>query len=181
MRLRKTLNEKPFCVSRFAYHGYTLIKHSEVSSKGYTLIEILVGLTIVSILFGVGYAGFREFAARQVLTSSYNELNSNLTLAQQLALTGQKPGSCPSPLDGYEVLFREDSYTVSAKCGNQKVEIKKVDLVPSILLESSVPTILFKVLGQGTDIDGSVDITLKLKVNDKKIDAVLTKDGKLSK
>jgi len=29
--------------------------------EGYTLVELLIGITIISIVFTIGYAGFRDF------------------------------------------------------------------------------------------------------------------------
>ena len=36
-------------------------------NAAYTLIEILVALTIVGLIFGIGYVNFRDFARRQAL------------------------------------------------------------------------------------------------------------------
>ena len=57
--------------------------------KGYTLIELLVGISIIAIIFGVGFVSYREFSRRQSLTGVTKQLVGDLRLAQQLALTGQ--------------------------------------------------------------------------------------------
>lgn len=163
--------------------GYTLIKHSEVSSKGFTLIEILVGLTITALLFGVGYASYRGFVRRQVLNSAYEKLKASLSLAGQLALSGEKPSDCPanSVLNGYRVDFvRKEFY---AECagpgGTTKAQEKTIDIQDGIEISSSRPTILYKVLGQGTDQASEATITIKQTATGNTLNALLTQDGKI--
>ena len=69
---------------------------------GYTLIELLVGISIVGIIFSVGYAGFRQFSQRQQLAGVAKSITSDIQLIKQKALTGEKPsgGAC-TKLDGY--------------------------------------------------------------------------------
>ena len=57
------------------------------STFGYTLIEILVGLTIIGIIFGVGFASFREFSRRQSLAGGVKTLVGDLRLAQEQAIS----------------------------------------------------------------------------------------------
>jgi len=127
---------------------------------GYTLVEILVGLTIIGMVFGVGFASFRSFARRQSVSSAIRALKADLRLAQEQALAGKKPDSpnCNSPnlLDGYT--FNVDSssqYTIEARCTGGSVTVKQVNL-ENIALSIPFPNpILFKVLGQGTNIAGA--------------------------
>lgn len=126
--------------------------------SGYTFIEVLVGITIVTLIFSFGYVGFREFARRQVITSAVRELKGELRLAQEQAFAGKKPNdpSCNSPntLQGY--YFRVTSpttYAIEAYCTGGTVELKQEEI--SSTLELSTPTpnpILFRVLGEGTNI-----------------------------
>ena len=132
--------------------------------KGYTLIELLVGLSIIAIIFSVGLAGYREFSRRQALTGVSKQLKADLRLAQQLALTGQKPEdvSC-NTLDGY--IFSRvsaSSYRLLADCAGIATPYvyKEVDLGTDITLTSTNTNFTFKVLGQGTDLTAINTITL---------------------
>jgi type II secretory pathway pseudopilin PulG len=84
------------------------------------LIELLIGLTIISLLLGVGYANYREFARNQTLLGASRQIKGGLRLAQELALAGNKPSpACDGrDLDGYG--FRIDkenaSYEIEAVC-----------------------------------------------------------------
>ncbi len=137
--------------------------------KGYTLVEILITLTIVGLIFGFGYVSFREFSQRQALTGAARSIRGDLRLAQEFALSGKKPSTvnCDSPniLNGY--YFRRNSaanYTIEANCsgGSSAQEIvKSVNIPAGIVLTSfSVNPLLFKVLGEGTNITGSATITI---------------------
>lgn len=136
--------------------------------KGYTLIELLIGITIISIVFGVGLAGYREFSRRQVLSGATKRMKADLRLAQQLALTGQKPegSSCPT-LNNYAFSkIGASRYTLAANCTNtlgvvlSPIIIKTVDLGSDTTFTAGTFTIRFKVLGQGTDLTTSDVITL---------------------
>ena len=132
---------------------------------GYTLVEILVGLTIIGMVFGVGFASFRSFARRQSVSSAIRALKADLRLAQEQALAGKKPDSpnCNTPnlLDGYNFVVDSSSqYTIQARCTGGTVTIKQVNL-DNLTISIPFPNpILFKVLGQGTNIAGTSQANL---------------------
>ncbi len=129
--------------------------------SGYTLIELLIGITIISIVFTIGYAGFRQFSRRQALTGVIKMVKADLRQIQQLALTGQKPTtSTCRKLVGYTLQRTNSStYTINASCDNSlgatpnivPILIKTVPLTGVTFTMSTSPT-LFKVLGQGTNL-----------------------------
>ena len=128
--------------------------------SGYTLIELLVTLTIVGLLFGFGFVNFRDFSRRQSLQGAAEKIRGDLRLAQSDALSGQKPSSgCPT-LDSYGFnVTSTTSYSLYAYCTSGKqVDIKDVTLPSDISISISPSTlnpIKFKVLGQGTNIPAS--------------------------
>ena len=148
--------------------GYTLIRtirKNLFSVRGYTLIEILVALTIIGLLFGVGYAGFRDFSRRQAIADAAKEIQGDLRLAQGEAITGKKPEGCSDTktLSGYGFRADTSKYSIEANCGGSVIIIKNVDLPPDITLLTPTPNpLLFKVLGQGTNLGSDVNWTLTL-------------------
>jgi prepilin-type N-terminal cleavage/methylation domain-containing protein len=143
------------------------------NTPGYTLIEILVGLSIIGLLFGVGYANFRSFSERQVLLNAAKSMRGDIRIAQEIALAGQKPNDskCNSPsnsLNGYTfTVLSPSSYEIRASCsgGLASTPYKIVTMNLGATITSPMPSpnpILFKVLGQGTNIDAgqSTQITL---------------------
>lgn len=135
------------------------------SNKAYTLIEILVSLTIVGLLFSVGYAGFRDFSRRQQVISSSRIISSELRLIQSKALSGEKPDSIncndPNTLDSYSFEAIDDnSFRISANCSAGDVLIKNEDLPQGITFSSTQGTISFKVIGQGNNIPEATSVTI---------------------
>lgn len=148
------------------------------NQKGYTLIELIVGITIISIVFTIGYASFREFSRRQALTGITKTIKGDLRLAQQLALTGEKPstGSCTT-LEGYTFTPSSDSYILVANCSNGDITIKTILLKDEIVLTGS--SVQFKVLGQGTDLSSDVTLNLSSSVAGTSADIVIGTGGEI--
>jgi len=162
-------------------------------AAGYTLIEILVAITIIGILFSVGYANFRSFSQRQVLLGAVKQIQGDLRLAQQMALSGQKPnelGCLTKPLDGIQFGMTTGApylYQLKAVCGTDAGGyplIKEFDF-PSDITPSPVTftpnPVLFKVLGNGTNIPqgGSVVITLTQTGTNNKATITVTSGGEI--
>lgn len=137
------------------------------TSYAFTLVEILIGLTIVGLIFSFGFANFRDFSRRQALLGEKRKVTGDLRLAQEQALSGNKPAniSCASPdtLNGYNFYVPDvSSYIIQANCSAGTVDTKTVELSDGITI--SVPTpnpIIFKSLGLGTNIPaGGITLTL---------------------
>lgn len=148
----------------------TLLKIHEMAKKGFTLIEILVGLTIISILFAVGYLNFRDFSRRQAIAGAAKLLLGDITLAEQQALSGQVPAdtNCTGTnvLNGYDFqVVSTTEYWIIADCtgGPPSKPTKDVTLPSGIFISTPNPNpILFKVLGMGTNIPTGVTATITL-------------------
>jgi len=125
--------------------------------KGYTLIELLVGISIVAVIFGIGLISYREFSRRQALTGVLKQVKADLRLAQQLALTGQKPEVC-TKLIGYTFTATSSNYKIIASCSGGTVETKTVDISADTTI--SAGSVTFKILGQGTSLSSPLTYTV---------------------
>ncbi|TSC89466.1 MAG: Uncharacterized protein G01um10145_623 [Microgenomates group bacterium Gr01-1014_5] len=138
--------------------------------RGYTLVEIMIGMTILSFLFIGGYTAYREFVRRQILTIATEDLKVNLNSARQKALGAERPdpnsGECLGDFLGYSFTFNETSYTMAPNCedvspGALSPFVKTVSLSASVSVSipvsdtASPNKILFKALGGGTDVTGT--------------------------
>lgn len=148
---------------------------------GFTLIEILVAISIVGLLFGLGYAAYREFTFRQSLENTHKELGVNFELVRQLALSGEKPAGCSGALKGYRVSFESVVYRVYAACDSD-ILVRTILLAPGVEFVSYTNNVLFKVLGQGTDLppESLGTYTIKHRTDreaDRLVAGRLTKEG----
>ena len=156
--------------------------------KAYTLIEILVVLTIIAILFGFGYISYRDFQRRQALFGAAKVLQGDLRLAQEQALAGYKPDGCTQNLDYYsfqvvQIDVNKNGYNLIANCGSQTVTVKgPVTPPPEILISMPNPNpIRFNVLGRGTNAITSpaTTITLTQSVTNNTVSVVVTPEGEI--
>lgn len=157
----------------------------------YTLIEILVGLTIIGLLFGFGFVSFRDFSRRQAISGAAKNIQGDLRLAQGDAVSGQKPedANCNSPnvLTGYAFNVVSDiKYSIEADCvgnGTSNVtDVKDVNLPSDIKLVTPSPNpLIFKVLGQGTNLVSGSDwiLTLNQVGTTNTLDVTVTSGGEI--
>lgn len=84
---------------------------------GFTMIELLVVITIITLLVGGGIAAFIEFNDRQVLQAAAKDVQSIFRTAQKRARSGAKPEGCDQ-LDGFTVRGQagSNSYQLIAQC-----------------------------------------------------------------
>ena len=157
-------------------------------TKAFTLIEILIAISIMGLVFGVGYASFRGFSRRQSLISFARKIKGDLSLARQKAMAGEKPESlsCNSPntLSGYNFrLVSNTNYVLEAVCsgGIVAVEGKDIDAPGGVSMSYPSPNpIVFKVLGSGTNIVSSdAQITLTQTGTGNTISVYVTKGGEI--
>ena len=150
-------------------------------SSAYTLIEILIVISIIGILMGVGLVQYRDYARRQALSSATMSMVANLRLVQEYALSGKKPATGCISLDGYRFKIVPPKYMIHAMCDD--VEGPKVgdDIkVPDDITISPTGEVVFKVLGAGTKLTGDfvIKVTQESTLNYQNI--TITKDGKIT-
>lgn len=138
---------------------------------GYTLIEILVSMSIIGLIFSFGYISYRDFARRQSLLGNARRLESDLRLAQEQAMSGKKPSSeaCSEQgsLIGYDFyLDSATSYRIQAKCTGGFVDDKVVEISSEISLTAVPARFTFKVIGKGTSLSEPAIITLTQAVTE---------------
>lgn len=157
-----------------------------MKSAAFTLVELLVVLSISGIIMGVGFAGFRQYSQRQVLFAAAREVRSDLRLLQAKAISGVKEPdiitSCAGKfLDGYRFdIISTTQYRMSVLCSGVVYNIKDKSIASGFTITATPEPILFKVLGQGTDITGSSSIiTLTQTATNKPITITVSAEGSI--
>ena len=143
-------------------------------------------MTIIGLLFGIGIAQYTQFNRQQILDQAAQELKNNLRLAQTKASSGEKPNGCTT-LAGYQVSFSSgtdnnpDTYRIQARCEPEGLVGEKSFSLPLMVRFSSpLPSsILFKVLAQGTNLNGDLTIDLEFTGTSLTRSVKVGKNGKI--
>ncbi len=146
------------------------------SCPGYTLIELLVTITIITLLFSIGMAQYNRFNRRQILVKAKDELVSNLRLAQSKSLAAEKPVACTDILTGHKIKFiNNQNYKIVAVCGDE-VDLKTDIVLPTEVTKQAGPDeVFFRVLSQGSP----TDVTLTLSGFGETQTITITKAGEI--
>jgi len=132
------------------------------SCPGFTLLELLVTITIITLVFSIGLTQYNRFNRRQILVKAKDQLISDLRLTQSRALSGEKPIGCnTTPLSGHKLDFTSDSsYQIVAVCSSDIVVKSEISLPQGVTKQAGPDEVFFKVLSQGTNISGTSQIVL---------------------
>lgn len=131
-------------------------------SRGFTLIEILVSMSIVVLMLGVGIPAFQEFGKQAELNQSASEVQNAIFEARNLSLS---PEADKKPeIDYYGLIFHSDGtgpdtnqYSVIRVNSNNPPTIPidpdlivKTRTLPNGLSFQAIPTKLwYSIAGQG--------------------------------
>jgi len=148
---------------------------------GYTVVEVIVSLTIMIVMFSVATARLRDYQKRKTLDIAFEQVKKDIRFAQEMALAGRKPvepagNACETfPLEGYG-FAREQTYSVGppetlaqyslyALCRNwgQTVIVKGPVELPSGVNIGALGggnRFVFNLLGRGTDRTGNIIIPI---------------------
>lgn len=134
-------------------------------NKGFTLIEMIVVFSVISILSTIAIAAFVNYNKSQVLQIGASDISSVLSLAKSRSLSQSKPDSCNNPmqtLNGYEVdlTFSDNSYALYAVCAGNHYQIQKYFLPKNVSFGlSSQQTFFFPVIVSGVVGSGTIYLT----------------------
>lgn len=139
-----------------------LTEFRDSRNRGFTLLELIIVMTIGTVLLSMGIASFNNYNNLQKVKQAALTLRNNLRLAQTYAISAEKPAGCASPLDGYLVSFpTNDSYTIRPQCNGAAGNPVVTYAIPDPLTFSAYPaSILFRVLTAGTNLAGATPITI---------------------
>lgn len=134
------------------------------TKRGFTIIEILVVIGIISLVFVVGVTQYREYSRRQALENVVKDTVSKIREVQNRANAGYKPNSAncdDEVLNGIQYSISGGSYTIYAKCDSNLVIIQNPTNFPAGYTFTASPTsVTFLPVGKGTDLAGNMTITI---------------------
>lgn len=121
---------------------------SNVVSQGFTLIELIVAISILAILSIVGLASFVTFSRSQVLNAATSDVFTMLQVARSRAASQVKPSpQCNDKvLEGYSVTLNiaTGSYELDAECSGNTTVIQQEKTLPvTVIFDPSSKTSFF--------------------------------------
>lgn len=131
------------------------------SVRAFTLIEILVSVTILLVLFGGAIAGYSGFGQRQKVKQGGENVKNFIRTVQGRAYTGKKV-VCVTPgysLYGWQVNVSDKTY--QEVCTNAlgtpipMGAVGSIVISPAVTISATNTDILFRTLPQGVDISSS--------------------------
>ncbi len=108
------------------------------SSRGFTLIEVFLVTTILSVVTIFTFASFNSVSQIQFLQEGVNEVKSNLRFVQNQAINGVKPSSCTGTLKYYEVIFDTtlNYYRARISCTSGDIDYKTYNFPRTLKLNA---------------------------------------------
>lgn len=129
--------------------------------KGFTFIELLVGVGISGILISLGISAYNNFNNRQTITVVAQRVRTEIRVAQAKAMANKQPLSGCTNFSGYQVDFNSTNISYGAKCDQGLVGVLVYDFPSNVSLTSNpVNKVLFKPKSQGTDLSSDLVLTL---------------------
>lgn len=130
------------------------------SEGGFTLIELIVVITVIGILSTVGVASFVEYSRSQTIRTAVAEYITILNTAKSRTFSQVKGSNCQTKvINGYSVTVTSaTSYRFDEVCGGSSFLIESKTLPSTLTFSEPYPSFLFRVLTGGVTGHGTATI-----------------------
>lgn len=141
---------------------YIKILEKVKSGAGFTLIELIVVLSVAAVISVIGIAAFVSYNQTQSLNTAAADIANMFSLAKSRAASGVKPSTAPcsvQTLNGYQISISivNRTYQLDAVCSSGDSLILRNTLPSNISFGSaSSPTFFFPVLTGGFTRSGTI-------------------------
>lgn len=131
---------------------FSFVTSSLSSRSGFSLIELMVVFSIITIVSGIGFVSFKSYSDRQIISSNAQDIKLAVETAKFNAVSAVKQSGCVSSdaLRGYNFNLNPASktYSISILCGINEyvVKAKKVSSQVAISSGSTCSKIEFESL-----------------------------------
>lgn len=132
------------------------------SRRGFTLIELMVVLSVTAVLGALGIAGFNNYNKVQVLQNAANELITTFNTARSRAQSQVKLCSAPQVLEGYgvDISIADESYTLNSRCSGVGSFIISTKKLPDKItfISPTTTSFFFPVITGGVTQAGNITL-----------------------
>lgn len=151
---------------------------------GFSLIELLVVITISTIMLGVGIMGFNSIIKDRNLKRAEKELRTFLYEAKQGAFYGKKPEDVCKIFRGNKVVVNGNNIKYASVCFNDpdvvENDTKSININNSISLTSTGGTnFIFYSVGSETKTDLGSDFGFTLSIGNNIVNINVTSEGEI--
>ncbi len=137
------------------------IIHKPRTTRGVTLLEILIAISIVAIISGLMLATFSEFRSRQTLGAVVEKTLAAFSAAHLDTISSKNDATYGIYLKSTEVIyFQGTTYPGDNDPGNVHYGFPKVIQTANINLNGGGSTIFYKRLSGATDNYGTFDVRI---------------------
>jgi prepilin-type N-terminal cleavage/methylation domain-containing protein len=135
-------------------------------SEGFTLIELIIVVSIVLLLVGGGMAAFVRFNDRQKVQATVSEVEQLLRIAQTRARVRDNSDQAACTLQGYRVVTNGSTVEMRLLCGATKFAVTAPTLRDSFTVPSGVTLtsmqIDFYTLAGSANVTSPVDNEIRI-------------------
>jgi len=139
------------------------------SFSGFTIIEIIVAISVITILVSVSYAGYAAFSQRQKLTSAGQTLKNDLRDIQSRSFNSEADCSicnCNNPSVSSSVAWYIDLSESERKfygiCQGNLFTVTNLNLESDILIETNINDNLIQFISDPPRVNTDTRICLSL-------------------
>jgi prepilin-type N-terminal cleavage/methylation domain-containing protein len=122
-------------------------------ARGFTLIELMIAVTIISVLVSMGLSAYGKSRERQIGVSAGEQILSIFQSNQSDAQTGKK--DCLGKYEGQQVIIAVPNTIRSNSICEDDDGIVTTTIIPGITFESGA-TLVFSPLTRGISLPGGV-------------------------
>ncbi|MFC1613366.1 Tfp pilus assembly protein FimT/FimU [Patescibacteria group bacterium] len=108
------------------------------SIKGFSIIEIMVSITVLVYLTTVSIVNFRDAEKNTQLVLASNLLVSNTRNVQNMVINGSSFNGSPMPSGGYGIHFNNSQYIIFADNDSNKVYDAGEEMITTNLIDVSL-------------------------------------------
>jgi len=147
-----------------------MVIHDRSVPAGFTIIEILLAITVIAVITGMSYAAYSGFNDRQRVEQSANTFLTQLRVVQKRADSGEKPPNAecqfPNSLIAYRVFAAvgDIQASVEALCRSETgvmappISLSPIPLGEHAQFHSTGFSFTFNTLGQTIGVTNTANI-----------------------